>query len=146
MLSWHPHSIESSICPQDSVQKYISKVQRKAKGICPVVRSIMTDRLPTQKMHTHRVMITVVKQITSRGQYFRHSHNALRENRHLLNASQISPLHILPSYFVLQLQTEIKIHRMLKHSFIVKFERFFEDNTNVYMVLELCNNNVSIAL
>ena len=44
---------------------------------------------------------------------------------------------------VLQLQTEIKIHRTLKHSYIVKFERFFEDNTNVYMVLELCNNNVS---
>ena len=40
-----------------------------------------------------------------------------------------------------KLQTEIKIHRTLRHTHVVKFERFFEDNINAYMVLELCNNN-----
>ena len=27
--------------------------------------------------------------------------------------------------------------------YVVKFERYFEDHSNVYMVLELCSNNVS---
>eukprot|EP01040_Poterioochromonas_malhamensis_P002939 gene2939-3126_t len=41
----------------------------------------------------------------------------------------------------LKLQTEIKIHRALCHSNIVRFERFFEDNEYAYLVLELCGNN-----
>ena len=40
-----------------------------------------------------------------------------------------------------KLQTEIKIHRTLNHSNVVRFERFFEDNHNAYMLLELCANN-----
>eukprot|EP01038_Epipyxis_sp_PR26KG_P007940 gene7940-10774_t len=40
-----------------------------------------------------------------------------------------------------KLQSEIKIHRTLRHVNIVKFERFFEDSTNAYMILELCHNN-----
>ena len=44
-----------------------------------------------------------------------------------------------------QLQTEIKIHRTLHHVNVVRFERFFEDTHNAYMLLELCNNNVRRA-
>ena len=40
-----------------------------------------------------------------------------------------------------KLQTEIKIHRTLNHTNVVRFERFFEDNLNAYMLLELCANN-----
>jgi polo-like kinase 1 len=40
-----------------------------------------------------------------------------------------------------KLQTEIKIHRTLNHPNVVRFERFFEDNSNAYMLLELCANN-----
>ena len=40
-----------------------------------------------------------------------------------------------------QLQSEIKIHRTLRHIHVVRFERYFEDSTNVYMLLELCTNN-----
>ena len=39
------------------------------------------------------------------------------------------------------MQTEIKIHRTLKHLHVVRFERFFEDTLNAYIILELCNNN-----
>lgn len=35
---------------------------------------------------------------------------------------------------------EIKIHRSLNHPRIVKFETFFEDKYNVYIVLEICPN------
>lgn len=40
-----------------------------------------------------------------------------------------------------KLMSEIKIHRSLSHSNIVEFKRFFEDNDNVYILLELCSNN-----
>ena len=41
-----------------------------------------------------------------------------------------------------QLMTEINIHRGLDHPNIVKFERYFEDEAAVYLVLELCDNQV----
>ncbi|CAG9330164.1 unnamed protein product [Blepharisma stoltei] len=39
-----------------------------------------------------------------------------------------------------KLMSEIKIHRSLHHPNIVSFEHFFEDNENVYILLELCTN------
>lgn len=39
-----------------------------------------------------------------------------------------------------KLLSEIKIHRSLDHENIVKFEHFFEDTENVYILLELCQN------
>lgn len=39
-----------------------------------------------------------------------------------------------------KLLSEIKIHRSLSHPFIVKFEHVFEDNENVYILLEMCTN------
>lgn len=41
---------------------------------------------------------------------------------------------------------EIKIHKMLKHPNIVQFIDFFEDNINVYILLEICNNNSMMAM
>ena len=39
-----------------------------------------------------------------------------------------------------KLLSEIKIHRDLTHINIVKFEHVFEDNENVYILLEMCTN------
>ena len=39
-----------------------------------------------------------------------------------------------------KLITEIKIHKSLHHPQIVAFEHVFEDKSNVYMLLELCQN------
>jgi polo-like kinase 1 len=39
-----------------------------------------------------------------------------------------------------KLLSEIKIHRGLVHPNIVKFEHVFEDNENVYILLEMCTN------
>ena len=36
--------------------------------------------------------------------------------------------------------SEIKIHRSLNYSKVVKFEHFFEDFENVYLLLELASN------
>ena len=39
-----------------------------------------------------------------------------------------------------KLMSEIKIHSSLHHTNIVRFEHFFEDENNVYIMLELCTN------
>ena len=39
-----------------------------------------------------------------------------------------------------KLMSEIKIHRSLHNQYIVGFEHFFEDSENVYILLELCQN------
>jgi polo-like kinase 1 len=39
-----------------------------------------------------------------------------------------------------KLLSEIKIHRSLNHTNIVKLEHVFEDSENVYIILELCTN------
>eukprot|EP00826_Nyctotherus_ovalis_P020228 TRINITY_DN1633_c0_g2_i2.p1 TRINITY_DN1633_c0_g2~~TRINITY_DN1633_c0_g2_i2.p1 ORF type:complete len:685 (+),score=188.78 TRINITY_DN1633_c0_g2_i2:96-2150(+) len=39
-----------------------------------------------------------------------------------------------------KLMSEVKIHSSLHHSGVVKFELFFEDSENIYMLLELCAN------
>lgn len=39
-----------------------------------------------------------------------------------------------------KLKSEIKIHKILIHKHIVKFEHVFEDSDNVYIILELCPN------
>ena len=39
-----------------------------------------------------------------------------------------------------KLMFEIKIHRSLHHNHIVRFENFFEDSENIYILLEFCAN------
>ena len=43
-----------------------------------------------------------------------------------------------------QLISEIKIHKSLQNTNIVQFEHVFEDHENVYILLELCSNQVTI--
>mmetsp|Transcript_9358 Transcript_9358/g.34670 ORF Transcript_9358/g.34670 Transcript_9358/m.34670 type:complete len:679 (-) Transcript_9358:170-2206(-) len=38
-----------------------------------------------------------------------------------------------------KLGTEIKIHQSLKHEHVVAFKKFFEDRSNVYIMLEVCH-------
>eukprot|EP00026_Physarum_polycephalum_P003177 Phypoly_transcript_03187.p1 GENE.Phypoly_transcript_03187~~Phypoly_transcript_03187.p1 ORF type:complete len:717 (+),score=118.81 Phypoly_transcript_03187:138-2288(+) len=45
-----------------------------------------------------------------------------------------------------KLTAEIKIHRSLHHTHIVKFEHFFEDHENVYILLEMCNQKSMMEL
>ena len=45
-----------------------------------------------------------------------------------------------------KLLNEIKIHKSLDHPNIVKFERFFEDINNVYILLEVCKSQTMMEL
>lgn len=42
-----------------------------------------------------------------------------------------------------KMSQEIGIHRSLSHKHVVGFKGFFEDNLNVYIILELCRRRVS---
>ena len=45
-----------------------------------------------------------------------------------------------------KLMNEINIHRTIRHSQVVRFERFFEDKNNVYILLELCPHHTMLEL
>ena len=45
-----------------------------------------------------------------------------------------------------KLMNEIDIHRSIAHERVVRFERFFEDKSNVYLVLELCQGQSMLEL
>ena len=45
---------------------------------------------------------------------------------------------------ILQMQQEVTIHQSLNHRHIVQFFSYFEDENNVYIVLELCRRRVKI--
>jgi len=40
-----------------------------------------------------------------------------------------------------KLMSEIRIHRSLHHENVCSFEHYFEDEENVYILLELCSNS-----
>jgi polo-like kinase 1 len=39
-----------------------------------------------------------------------------------------------------KLTSEIKIHRSLNNEYVVRFDRYFEDKENVYIMLDICHN------
>ena len=45
-----------------------------------------------------------------------------------------------------KLMNEIDIHRSIAHERVVRFERFFEDKSNVYIILELCQGQSMLEL
>ena len=63
-----------------------------------------------------------------------------KENNKVFAAKMISRSSISTERQRQKLLSEIKIHKSLHHQHIVSFEHVFEDNTNVYILLELCQN------
>jgi polo-like kinase 1 len=41
---------------------------------------------------------------------------------------------------LMQLTSEIKIHKSILNEFVVLFEKYFEDSENVYILLDICTN------
>ena len=62
------------------------------------------------------------------------------ENNKVMAAKIIPKATLKKSRHRQKLLSEIKIHRGLSHPNIVKFEHVFEDNENVYILLEMCTN------
>lgn len=62
------------------------------------------------------------------------------DSKKLYAAKIISKASLVKSRAKQKLITEIKIHKALHHTNIVAFEHYFEDHENVYILLELCQN------
>jgi len=62
------------------------------------------------------------------------------ESKRVTAAKVIAKSSLTKSRAKQKLMSEIKIHRSLHHNNIVGFEHFFEDSENVYILLELCQN------
>ena len=62
------------------------------------------------------------------------------ETERVLAAKIIPKASLKKSRHRQKLLSEIKIHRSLNHPHVVKFEHVFEDNENVYILLEMCTN------
>ena len=62
------------------------------------------------------------------------------ERNQILAAKVISKVTLKKNRHRQKLLSEIRIHRSLNHSHIVKFDHVFEDNKNVYILLEMCAN------
>ncbi|RKO85410.1 kinase-like domain-containing protein, partial [Blyttiomyces helicus] len=45
-----------------------------------------------------------------------------------------------------KLIAEIRIHQMMEHDHIVRFDHVFEDTENVYMILEICENRTLVDM
>ncbi|MCQ2818294.1 MAG: CDC5/polo family serine/threonine-protein kinase [archaeon] len=62
------------------------------------------------------------------------------ETQQITAAKVIAKSSLVKSRAKQKLISEIKIHKALHHQNIVGFEHYFEDSENVYLLLEICNN------
>ena len=62
------------------------------------------------------------------------------ETDHSSAAKVIPKKNLIKSRAKQKLISEIKIHKSVNHPNIVKFEHYFEDANNVYILIELCHN------
>jgi polo-like kinase 1 len=62
------------------------------------------------------------------------------DSKRILAAKVIDKASLTKSRARQKLISEIKIHKSLQHQYIVSFEHVFEDQENVYILLELCTN------
>ena len=62
------------------------------------------------------------------------------ENEHSSAAKIIPKKSLVKSRAKQKLISEIKIHKSLHHPNIVAFEHYFEDQENVYLLIEICLN------
>lgn len=68
------------------------------------------------------------------------------ELRRYLAAKIVSKASLLREKTRQKLMSEIRIHKSLRHDNVVRFEHFFEDSNNVYLLLELCSNKTLLDL
>lgn len=77
---------------------------------------------------------------------FAHCYEATENDSGRIYAVKVVEKKALKPKTQAKLKSEIKIHGSLQHEHIVKFERFFEDANNVYILLELCTGQTLMDL
>lgn len=77
---------------------------------------------------------------------FAHCYEAIENESGRVYAVKVIEKKALKPKTQAKLKSEIKIHSSLQHDHIVKFEKFFEDSNNVYIMLELCTGQTLMDL
>ena len=106
---------------------------------------IIIEKIPLNNGEFH---IKKYKKIRSLGKGgFARCYELLDEETHKSYAGKIiMKTNLIKSRAKQKLISEIKIHKSVNHENIVKFEHYFEDAQNVYILMELCYNQTLYEL
>ena len=115
------------------------KNDEEANNFEEIDDSIIIEKIPT---NTGEPYIKKYKKIRLLGKGgFARCYELFDEETHKSYAVKIiKKTSLIKSRTKQKLISEIKIHKSLNHENIVKFEHYFEDAENVYVLLELCYN------
>ena len=78
--------------------------------------------------------------LLGRGGFARCYEFICQDNNRVFAAKVVNKQNLVKDRQKQKLRTEIKIHKSLHHNQVVAFEHNFEDEENVYMLLEVCQN------
>ena len=100
---------------------------------------IIVEKIPTNTKEPHYKKYKKIRLLGKGG--FARCYELFDEETHQSFAGKIiKKSSLLKSRTKQKLISEIKIHKSLNHENIVKFEHYFEDTENVYIIMELCYN------
>jgi len=100
---------------------------------------IIVEKIPTNTEEPHYKKYKKIRLLGKGG--FARCYELFDEETHQSFAGKIiKKSSLLKSRTKQKLISEIKIHKSLNHENIVKFEHYFEDRENVYIIMELCYN------
>ena len=100
-----------------------------------VIEEKINDANSTKKIRKY-----IKGKLLGRGGFARCYEFTCQDNNKVFAAKVINKQNIQTQRQKLKLVSEIKIHKSLHHDQIVAFEHNFEDNENVYILLEVCQN------
>lgn len=143
-----PMHIASHIPPQSQYNKSAATQQQQStqRGAHePIVDDLITDNSQAKQSTTSNKQsnIPYVKQYR-KGKFlgkggFAYVYEMMSiDSQRIYAGKVVAKSSITKPSSKTKLLNEIRIHRQLSQQYIVKFERFFEDKLNVYILLELC--------
>ena len=101
--------------------------------------NVIIEKIPTNNKEFHIKKYKKIRLLGKGG--FARCYELFEEDTHKSYAVKIiKKTSLIKSRTKQKLISEIKIHKSLNHENIVKFEHYFEDAENVYILLELCYN------
>jgi polo-like kinase 1 len=104
------------------------------------VNKIENKYITEKEKHTCQTIKYKIVHFLGRGG-FSECYQVINMNTNKIFAAKIiTKISLYETELKQKLLSEIKIHKRLQHNNIVKFEHFFEDKENVYILLENCQN------
>ena len=100
---------------------------------------IIIEKIPLKNGEFHTKKYKKIRLLGKGG--FARCYELFDEEKHKSYAGKIiMKSNLIKSRAKQKLLSEIKIHKSVHHENIVEFEHFFEDEKNVYIIMELCYN------